>query len=175
MDFQDAVASSPTAEHDEESAAARRRSGRVSKKPDLLVDQLAVSAKRKRTADGADAGSDVESGAADDDDDIDMDDESDESDGDDGDDEGNARRKRGKARKAGSAKPRAAKKPKHDANGNEQSIPIRSSKGSGKSRSKKAVRFSTAAEAGGLFGEFSGRLVSCTDDCSRIIRDRKVA
>jgi cohesin complex subunit SA-1/2 len=157
MEMVAAIASSPATGTDAHDAdAARRRSGRVSKRPDLLVDQLGASAKRKRLT--RDDENDAEAGAEDEDDEDDDDDEDDSSDDTDDDEEAKARKKRAAAsRKAtaskngGATKSRAAKKPKRDgANGNEQTFPIR---GNTKGRAKKAVRFSSAADAGGLFGK----------------------
>jgi cohesin complex subunit SA-1/2 len=133
--------------------AGRRKSGRVTKRPDLLADQLGIPAKRKRTNEDGEAESDAESGAADDAEHLDMeiDDEEEEEQGDD-DEEGKTRRRAKKGAQGKQGKPRAAKKPKVDAGGNERSIPIRGTKG--RARPKKAVRFSSATDAGGLFGEF---------------------
>jgi len=137
---------------------SRRRSGRASKKPDLVASQIGFTTKRKRVAsDTRDASEDV-------DDDVDMQDEDDvsSSEPDDSQDE-DVRPAKKRARKAASSKPRA-KKPKQ--NGDAVSLSIRPAKKSRptKSRPPKAGRFVVPEDAEGLFGkQILSTISTCID------------
>jgi cohesin complex subunit SA-1/2 len=139
----DAPAESPT-------AAPSRRSGRVSRKPELLADQIAdasTSAKRKR-APGEDVGDGED--VADDDEDAEDDDvlSDDPNDGDASDGAAKPRRRR---TKTGGPPRRSAKKPRQ--NGDSVSLAVRPANAQKptKARRKKAARFTDAANAGGLY------------------------
>jgi cohesin complex subunit SA-1/2 len=136
---------SPTSNASSPAPAERRRSGRVTKKPQHLGDHLGVPAKRKRGAHEDVDDDDVEMR----DEDSDEDDEDDEGELDDEEVESRTRR----TRKATSGKSRAIKKPKQ--NGEGVNLAIRSASGakSSKPRAKRAVRFSEAEAAGGLYGK----------------------
>ncbi|KAF2671792.1 STAG-domain-containing protein [Microthyrium microscopicum] len=157
MDDSSQAGASPGPDND----ANRRRSGRVSKKPALLVDQLGVSApKRKRVPSAAEANADVDG-------DVDMDQEVEEeeddspSEPDDSQDE-DVKPARKKARKAAGA----GTKRKTNGNGVHH-LAIRPAKPRAKPRVKKAARFSSAADAGGLYAEVFGN-GKVLDDVSAI-------
>lgn len=125
-------------------AASHRRSGRVSRKPELLVDQLAT--KRKR-AGGDDAGDDDDGEEFDDDDDDDVPSD----DPDDGDaSDGAPPKPRRKRTKTGPPARRSAKKPRQ--NGDAVHLVMRpANQKPTKARRKKAARFTDAANASGLY------------------------
>jgi cohesin complex subunit SA-1/2 len=137
---------SPTSNASSPAPAERRRSGRVTKKPQHLGDQLGVPAKRKRTADEDLDGEDVEMQ----DDEEDEDDESDEEDPED--EDAGARRRR--PRKSTSGNSRAIKKPKQNGEGVNLAIRSASATKSSKPRGKRAVRFSAVQAADGLYGTY---------------------
>jgi cohesin complex subunit SA-1/2 len=130
------VLSSPAA--DAPSKATRRKSGRVSKKPDTF----GASAKRKRNDTG---------------DDVDVDDASDaesseESEGEPDEEEPKEQRKR--AKKATAAKPKApAKKKAKAVNGEAVSLAIRPAKSAPRRRKPQAAMATDAETTGGLYGK----------------------
>jgi cohesin complex subunit SA-1/2 len=133
---------------DSPNAAPSRRSGRVSRRPELLADQIAdasTSGKRKRApgediGDGDDALDDDE-----DDDDVPSDDPND------GDASDGAAKSRRRRTKSGAAPRRSAKKPRQ--NGDAVSLAVRPANAQKptKARRKKAARFTDAANASGLY------------------------
>lgn len=159
MDDSSAGESSPGPE-------ARRRSGRVTKKPDNLVNDGTNSTKRKRVASGAVDGADVdgdvdmiEDGEQLSEDELSEEDSGSEPDDPDDDDVKPARKRARKATRDAettktASKPRA-KKPKHNDDGLSLAIrPASKSARPAKARPKKAARFSTAQEVGGLYGMY---------------------
>lgn len=133
--------SSPTAA-DTSSAPSRRKSGRVTKAPEILG-----ATKRKRNADNGDAedASDADS--------------SDENDDDDEPDEEEMKEQRKRARKSNAAKPKApAKKKAKAVNGEPMSLAIRPAKNATKAKAapkRRKPQPANAADAesvGGLYG-----------------------
>lgn len=134
--------SSPVANADE--AATSRRSGRVSKRPQFLVDDIPASAKRKR--DGPDDEIDGEDYIS--------------SDGDDDDDEGEPDEEELRARRSKKARSRGSRPAakKHRTNGAIGQIPIRNTAHRARPRKRAAGgNVPDADQAGGLYGElFAG-------------------
>jgi len=127
-----------------ENSANKRRSGRVSRKPDVFTEAPATS-KRKRTqpegeGDGEDQG-----------DERDEDDEDEDSESEGEPDEEELREKRARARKAKSApaKKPVAKRPK--TNGSTIALPNRAKNKSTRKKAK-ALNDEDAEQAGGLYG-----------------------
>ena len=150
------MSSSPAAAT--EDANNKRRSGRVSKKPDFLAPEPA-STKRKR----ADAEDQI-------DEDVDMDeDDEDEVEVDEEPAEEELRDKRSRKTKSAPKKP-AAKKPK--TNGASSHLPIRSTTAKTQSRKKKAqaLDIADAEEAGGLYTEVFARGHTLDDVVTEWIR-----
>jgi cohesin complex subunit SA-1/2 len=132
--------SSPTAA-DAPSTSTRRKSGRVSKKP----EHFGATSKRKRNEAGED---DVEGDDASDATDSEEDDEEP--------DEEEAKEKRKRARKLGAAKAKApAKKKAKAVNGEAVSLAIRPAKSAPKRRKPQLATAVDAETAGGFYGMHS--------------------
>lgn len=136
--------SSPTSQPHEEAPDASnerrsRRSGRVSRKPELYIEEAPAASKRKRDAA--------------DDEQLDDEEESDEEEESEADEE-ELREQKARARKAKAAAPKKPAAKRSKTNGTSVALPVRA--GAKKSRSKKAkgVDEAAAEEAGGLYGWF---------------------
>ncbi|KAK6006893.1 hypothetical protein QM012_005901 [Aureobasidium pullulans] len=139
--------SSPASQPQEEAPDATserrsRRSGRVSRKPELYIEEAPAASKRKRDAA--------------DDEQLDDDEESDEEEeSEPGEEE--LREQKARARKAKAAAPKKPAAKRSKTNGTSVALPVRA--GAKKSRSKKAkgVDEAVAEEAGGLYAEVFAR------------------
>ena len=136
-------------------AASRRRSGRVSRKPELLVDQIGASnaIKRKRASAAGEVDDADDAEEDDDDDEPDEDDQSDDPEDLDAADGVPPKPRRKRAKSGATARPRA-KRPKQ--NGDAVNLVMRPAKSQrSKTRPKKAARFTDAANVGGLYCSLS--------------------
>jgi cohesin complex subunit SA-1/2 len=142
---------SPSSNASSPNLTARRRSGRVPKKPQHLSEHIGVPSKRKRGIDEPADDDDVEM--------LDSDEEDDEESDEDEVDEEELKARRKRARKSTATKARAPKKAKE--NGEGASLAIRSVKGpkASKPRGKRAVRFSAVESGTGLYGNILGFIV----------------
>lgn len=132
-----------------EDRATRRKSGRVTKKPETIYSS-ATASKRKR---GADADADDE---ADDDEDDDEEDEDDSSsEGEPDDEEVREKQRKKKRQSAAKAKATPQKKPaakKSKPNGDTLSLAIRPATKSKKPRKPRPSKAAAAEDVGGLYG-----------------------
>jgi cohesin complex subunit SA-1/2 len=120
-----------------------RRSGRVSRKPDLYIEEAPTTSKRKR-----DAADDDQEDENDDQDDSEEEDESEP-------DEEELREQKAKARKTRAAAPKkpAVKRPK--TNGTSVALPVRAGGKKGRSKKAKEANEAAAQQVGGLYGWLS--------------------
>ncbi|KAK0664304.1 Cohesin subunit psc3 [Lasiodiplodia hormozganensis] len=147
--------SSP-ADNTETTATTRRKSGRVTRKPETIYSSAATPAtKRKR---GADRQADASDDDDPEDDDEDDEDESSESDADD--EELRDKRRKKKRQSAAKAKATPQRKPaakKSKPNGDTLSLAIRPAAKTKKPRKPRPSKVAAAEEVGGLYGEvFAG-------------------
>ncbi|KAI5251427.1 STAG-domain-containing protein [Aureobasidium subglaciale] len=167
--------SSPLSEAQEEAADATnerrsRRSGRVSRKPELYIEEAPAASKRKRDA-------------ADDDQD-DQNEEDDESDEDEESEPGEEelREQQAKARKTKAAAPKKPAAKRSKTNGTSVALPARAAGKKSRSKKAKGVAEAVAEEAGGLYAEVFARgktldevaiewLASFTEHESRAVAD----
>lgn len=136
------MSSSPISEPREETANAtnKRRSGRVSRKPDIYSGAPATSKRKRDVAE---------------DDQEDQDDEVDESESEEesepGEEELRAQKARARKTKAAAPKKPAAKKSK--TNGASVTLPVRAAGKKGRTKKAKGVDEAAAEEVGGLYGQ----------------------
>lgn len=126
-----------------QSPANKRRSGRVSRKPDLFTATPAGSTKRKRTDVDEEAGPNGDPAEEDDDDDSETEGEPDEEE---------MRERRARARKTKSAPARKPAAKRSKPNGNSVALPVRAQPKVGKKRAR-ALDEDEAEKAGGLYGQ----------------------
>ncbi|KAI4722157.1 STAG-domain-containing protein [Aureobasidium sp. EXF-10727] len=119
-----------------------RRSGRVSRKPELYIEEAPAASKRKRDAA--------------DDDQLDDDEESDEEEESEPDEE-ELREQKAKARKTKVAAPKKPAAKRSKTNGTSVALPVRAAGKKGRSKKAKGVDEAVAEEAGGLYAEVFAR------------------
>ncbi|OJD30578.1 nuclear cohesin complex subunit [Diplodia corticola] len=160
--------SSP-ADNNETSAATRRKSGRVTRKPETIYSSAATPAtKRKR-------GADREADASDDDDieDEDDEDEDESSEGDADDEELRDKRRKKKRQSAAKAKSTPQRKPatkKSKPNGDTMSLAIRPATKAKKPRKPRPSKVAAAGEVGGLYGDVFAGNQSLNDVAAQWVR-----
>lgn len=142
--------SSSPAPVDKTDAGNKRRSGRVTRKPDLYTEPLTTSSKRKRDV------------AEDENGDQDSDQEDSESEEESEPDEEELREQRTKARKPKAAAPKKPAAKRSKTNGISVALPVRAAGKKGRTKKAKGVDEATAEEAGGLYGWFSLGPFDCT-------------
>jgi cohesin complex subunit SA-1/2 len=135
--------SSPLSEAHEEAPDATnerrsRRSGRVSRKPELYIEE-APATKRKRDA--------ADDDQIDEDEDSDEDDESEPG-------EEELKEQKAKARKTKAAAPKKPAAKRSKTNGTSVALPVRTAGKKGRSKKAKGVDEAVAEQVGGLYGRF---------------------
>lgn len=157
------MSSSPLSEAAHEvapNAANKRRSGRVSRKPDLYIEAPTTS-KRKRNAVDEDDQDESESET--------------EEESEPGEEE--LREQKAKARKTKAAAPKKPAAKRSKTNGTSVALPVRAAAKKSRSKKAKGVDEAAAEEAGGLYGWFNLTRIECAHSltiyCSRGVCQRQ--